>query len=88
MSYRGWKQRAAAAEPGAPGGATGRARSKLAEKLLFDHSWGNLTASRLREYAECAVDDGLDHEILQRLADIGYGVWIKAVFSELRWAWG
>ena len=47
------------------------ARSRLAEVLLRMFAWGLLTATVVQWIARAAVDDGLRHPDLERLANIG-----------------
>ena len=46
-------------------------RSKLAECLLFLFGWGLLSANAVQWLASAALADGLDHEDIKRLAQIG-----------------
>ena len=49
-------------------------RSHLAGRLLQLWAWGSITAKRVQELAHLALQDGLEHEDIRRLARLGnYG---------------
>ena len=65
--YSGWKQRAAAA--GLSGDST--RESSLARELIHDATAGTIPFTFVQRYARSAVNDGLSHSSLQKLANMG-----------------
>ena len=52
-------------------GAGAENKSRLAEALLLLFAWGLVSASSAQWLAQCALDDGLRHPEIAKLASIG-----------------
>eukprot|EP00969_Alexandrium_andersonii_P028234 1231966-Alexandrium_andersonii.AAC.1 len=73
MSYKGWRQRQELAKK-ASASSSDQPRdeeSHLARALLNMHDWGHITATRVQSLAQAAMEDGLKHRSVVRLAKLG-----------------